>query len=133
MLDYIGLLQLVVQEDEESVRFASHRQHRRDYAGKCKLPDEDAKLIEDFLDNDIVDKCLHRFSGHCGPVGWPKTQVSSLSSNAIEGRVAFLSRHPGTSRSCFHRFGSSSACAPCVACWTGVLASTGGSRWAVAS
>ncbi|MQL75425.1 hypothetical protein Taro_007799, partial [Colocasia esculenta] len=33
-----------------------HRQHRRDYAGKCKLPDEDAKLIEDFLDNDIVDK-----------------------------------------------------------------------------
>ncbi|MQL68968.1 hypothetical protein Taro_001271 [Colocasia esculenta] len=34
----------------------SHRQHRKDYAGRHKILDEDAKLIEDFLHNDIVDK-----------------------------------------------------------------------------
>ncbi|MQL81230.1 hypothetical protein Taro_013705 [Colocasia esculenta] len=34
-------------------KLVSHRQHRKDYAGRHKIPDEDAKLIEDFLHNDI--------------------------------------------------------------------------------
>ncbi|MQM10083.1 hypothetical protein Taro_042976 [Colocasia esculenta] len=38
-------------------KLVSHRQHRKDYARKCKLPDEDAKLI-DFLHNDIADNEL---------------------------------------------------------------------------
>ncbi|MQL80368.1 hypothetical protein Taro_012827, partial [Colocasia esculenta] len=36
-------------------RIKSHRQHRKDYAERHKIPDEDAKLIEDFLHNDIID------------------------------------------------------------------------------